>query len=167
MEVVREALEEDPEALKGYVQDRIRRNLDIPRGLMLALEALYAAEEAVRVEESTDLSKVDLMSDAELDQLWRQLEGERRTEPFSVDAYRAWLDELVLERLKEDPARWRAELDKLHSRIYRLEFGRLLTFRRHELKMAPFVRPWSSTGSRHRPRLRARATGWAKRTAPP
>ncbi len=49
MDVVKEALEEDPQALKSYVQDCSRKNQDIPRGLMLALEAPYAAEE--RLEE--------------------------------------------------------------------------------------------------------------------
>ena len=89
MEVVRQALEEDPKALKTYVQDRVRKGADIRRGLMLALETLYAAEDQQRIEEPHTFDEFRKLDRDERRQLLRQLEAEGRAEPFSADAWRA------------------------------------------------------------------------------
>jgi hypothetical protein len=86
---VPEAFEEDPEALKSYIRRRVQNGQEIPRGLILALETLYSAEESVHVDEPHSFDELAKLSREERRQLLRQLEAERRADPFRAEAWRA------------------------------------------------------------------------------
>jgi hypothetical protein len=86
LDVVRERLEEDPDAVAEYVIRAIREGRDV-RALTAMLDRIYAEETYVEVPHSPD--ELAKLNDEERRTLMAQLERELGIEPFNADEWRA------------------------------------------------------------------------------
>lgn len=79
LEVIRERLDRDPEAVADYVENAIKQGRDVPRALVAILDRLYS-DDVAHVEEPNTLDDVDKLTPAQARALWAQLQEHGRVD---------------------------------------------------------------------------------------